>query len=96
MTVRIRITNAPPSNVAPDDVREAWVGVEMPAIADQPDGGGGAGWVGEDNIGGYLVSGDVAFSALAEAGKQTAVDFWYSQPYIAQLRFGADYCEVVG
>ncbi len=40
MVVRIRIVTAPPSNVAPDEVREAWVGVEMNAM---PDGGNASG-----------------------------------------------------
>jgi len=31
MHVRIKITASPPSNVAPEDVRKAWIGLEMPA-----------------------------------------------------------------
>lgn len=93
MVVRIRIVTAPPSNVAPDEVREAWVGVEMNAM---PDGGNASGqWVGDGNIGGYLVNGAAAFHALAEAGKDDAVAFWESLPTIRQLRFDTNCCEVV-
>lgn len=93
MVVRIRITTAPPSNVAPDEVREAWVGVEMNAMPDVEDADDA--WVGENNIGGYLVHGAAAFHALAESGKDEAVAFWESLPHINQLRFAADCCEVV-
>ncbi len=95
MTIQIRITAAPPSNVAPDEIREAWVGIEMPAIRDEPDGGGGAGWVGDSNVGGYLVKGVDAMQALVNAGKTEAFDFWNDLPPIEQLCFGADFCEAV-
>lgn len=39
MVVRIRITAAPPSNVAPDEVCEALVGVEMTAMPDDGNDG---------------------------------------------------------
>lgn len=92
MVVRIRITTAPPSNVAPDEVREAWVGTVMTAMPFAKIDGD---WVGETNVGGYIVNGAAAFVALAKAGRDEAVAFWESLPYISQLRFAADCCEVV-
>jgi hypothetical protein len=93
MPVRIKITAAPPSNVAPDEVREAWVGVEMTAMPD--DGNDGDAWVGEGNIGGYRVKGAAAMYAIEEAGKDEALAFWKNLPHINELRFDADCCEVV-
>lgn len=92
MPVRIKITAAPPSNIAPDEVREAWVGTEMTAMPFAKNDGE---WAGEENLGGYIVNGAAAFNALVEAGKDDAVAFWKSLPYISQLRFAADCCEVV-
>ena len=95
MTVRIRITTAPPSNVAPDEIREAWVGIEMPAEPDQGDLEPGFSWSGGKNAGGYTVTGIDAVKALLDAGKVEACQFWSSPHPPSSLRFGADHCEIV-
>jgi len=93
MEVRIRITTPPPSNFAPDNIREAWVGLEMEAVTDDSDGSDN--WVGSGNVGGYCVRGSHAMQALLGAGKHEAHNFWSDLPPIEQLRFGAEFCEVV-
>jgi len=92
MNVRIRITSAPPSRIAPDEIREAWVGVEMPAV---PDGETVGTWIGNANAGGYIVIGVDAVEALSSAGKHEAAAFWGNPLPPSALRFGAEYCEVV-
>ena len=91
MPVRIRITKIPPGS-APEIIRKQWVDVEMPAVHDTDN----ADWGDNSNIGGYVVVGNDAVDALLDAGRLTAAQFWGSPVPPPQLRFGADYCEVVG
>ncbi|MAZ67204.1 hypothetical protein CL652_00310 [bacterium] len=91
MPIRIRVTKTPPG-FADEHIRKAWVGVEMPA---EPDDGDSEGWSGNENAGGYNVSGVDAVEALLDAGKTEAAQFWSSPVPPPSLRFGADYCEVV-
>ena len=88
----IRIIKAPPSTIAPDDIREAWVGVEMPA---EPDNHMPELWSGPVNAGGYIVTGDDAVKALLTSGKNEAASFWSAPIPPSKLRFAADCCEVV-
>jgi len=64
----------------------------MPA---KPDKGDLEGWSGNENAGGYNVSGVDAVEALLDAGKTEAAQFWSSPVPPPSLRFGTDYCEVV-
>lgn len=89
--MRIRIIKTPPGR-ADQHIRDAWVGIEMPA---KPDKRGVEGWDGDDNAGGYIVSGVDAVEALNAAGKTEAAVFWSNPMPPVSLRFGADYCEVV-
>jgi hypothetical protein len=89
--MRIRITKTPPG-FADEHIRDAWVGVEMPA---EPDKGDLQGWSGNENVGGYNVSGVDAVEALLDAGKTEAAQFWSNPVPPPSLRFGTDYCEVV-
>lgn len=91
MSVRIRIIKTPPG-FASERIRNAWVGLEMPA---EPDKGELKGWSGNENAGGYVVSGVDAVNALLAANKTEAARFWSSPVPSNGLRFGADYCEVI-
>ena len=87
----IRITKTPPGS-ADEHIREAWVGVEMHA---EPDKGDLKGWSGNENVGGYNVSGIDAVNALLATGKTEAAQFWNNPVPPHSLRFGAEYCEVI-
>jgi|GEM_PF-1545500 len=91
MLIRIKITKVP-LGFAPDHIREAWVGLEMPAKQDD----GEMEWDGGENAGGYVVDGVDAVNALVEAGQREAAEFWgHPIPQFSKLCFGADYCEVI-
>lgn len=91
----IRITAVPPGN-APDYVREAWVGVEIPLAPDQ-EVGDDKFWSGRGNVGGYLVQTSDAIDALRAADKSDIAAYWEAIRMMTghQLMFGTDYCEVV-
>ena len=91
MTVLIRIIAPPPSGFVPADVREAWVGVEMPA---EPDNGEGE-WSSDLNAGGYVVKGEDAVKALLDAGKDHAAACWSTPCTPRLLLFVASSCEEV-
>lgn len=57
--MRIRITKTPPG-FADEDIRKAWVGVEMRAEPDKGD----TCWSGDENAGGFVVVGIDAVKAL--------------------------------
>jgi hypothetical protein len=92
MEVRIRITAPPPSNVAPDNIREAWVGVEMKTVSGEEID---SSWSGNANADGYVVSGIVAVQGLIDAGKTEAARYWSCPKIPSFLRFGQEFCEVI-
>tara|TARA_B100000745_G_scaffold20507_1_gene14123 strand:+ start:1524 stop:1817 length:294 start_codon:yes stop_codon:yes gene_type:complete len=95
MTGRIRITEVPPGS-APDEIRTAWVGVEIP-LAPNQEVGEGKFWSGHENAGGHMVNTSDAIDALRAVGREDAADYWEMVRQMTghQLRFGADCCEVV-
>lgn len=98
---RIKIIAAP-AGQAPDWVREAWVGVEIP-LADQgnevsgPFIGALGGAPSPENLDGYEVHGGDALEALRKAGKKDAADWWRKHSALGggHLVFGKQYCELV-
>jgi hypothetical protein len=92
MNIRIRIVKAPPSTIASDSIREAWVGVEMPAMSDKDES---ESWSSAENVGGYVVTGNDAVEALLASGKDEAASFWSTPIPPSKLRFAVDCCEVV-
>ncbi|MBP9836977.1 MAG: hypothetical protein KBC78_04060 [Candidatus Pacebacteria bacterium] len=93
--MKIRIISTPPGSVAPEEIRKQWVGVEIPvAEGGEPEG---ALWVGQQNVGGYVVSITDAIDALRTAGKERAAQFWEEiQASIGdKLRFKKECCEIV-
>lgn len=87
---KIRIVAVPPG-FAPKEIRQQWVGVEIPLSGEDPTGGI---WVGTGNENGYVVSADDAISALRNAGKDDAADFWEGLRGTA-LRFNKQVCEPI-
>jgi len=92
MHVRIKITAAPPSNVAPEDVRKAWIGLEMPATVASVDD---VGWDSGPNAGGYIVQGVDALNALLDGDRVPAAHYWSNPMLPKAFRFGKEFCEVV-
>lgn len=94
---RIRIIETPPG-FAPLNIREEWIGVEIPLLsseqlaADPPSRGLR---VGNENVDGYVVSINAAITALREAGKERAADFWASLPLGSYLEFNRRVCQLV-
>ena len=91
MSVRIRVTATPPGTVSPLMVRQAWVGLELPATPNVEEDE----WTGEENVVGYVVSKVDAIEALLGAGHKSAADFWVSMTPITQFAFDAKDCEVI-
>jgi hypothetical protein len=89
---RIKIIAVPPG-FAPPEIRERWVGVEIPTPTDdelranRPSSAG----IGHENEGGYLVRRESAIQALRAAGKESAARFWelIDGEYLA---FSREYC----
>jgi len=91
MSVRIRVTATPPGIVSPLQVRQAWVGLELPATPNVEEDE----WTGEENIVGYVVSKVDVIEALLGARRKSAADFWVSMTPIKQFVFDAKDCEVI-
>lgn len=90
-TVTIRITAIPPGTVSPLMVRQAWVGLELPATPNVEEDE----WTGEEHIVSYDVSKVDAIEALLGARRKAAVDFWLSLPVITRFTFDTKDCELV-
>jgi len=98
---KIKIVDVPPGQ-APDWVRKAWVGLEMPLSNVQPDHIGIL--IGvvdkkpEDaNAGGYVVSGRVAIETLERKNTEAANWWRENAPWILgnQLVFDKKVCQIV-
>jgi hypothetical protein len=94
---KIRIVKAPPG-IAPRDIREKWVGVEIPLATEeekreQPPSRKLR--VGCSNLNGYIVLRRKAVIALREAGKNDAAAFWERLPFGRYLEFEKEVCEVI-
>ena len=107
MKTRIRITSTP-SGQAPLEIREKWIGVEIPLISPidpvvghKPTKGVQRGVLGGEpdkkNLGGYEVSGAIAIDCLREIAPDAAS--WWEEyvPSVlhADLVFGRDCCELL-
>jgi len=98
MSKKVRIVLMPPG-FAPEEIRQQWVGVEIPlidqdeadALQDNPN------WDASEQYGGSIVSTSDAIAALREAGREEAAQYWEEvQKNIGiKLRFGAEYCEIL-
>ena len=94
---RIRITSTPPG-FAPLEIREQWVGVEIPlaSSADFERNAPGLLRLGTENLGGYRVTGVAAISALESAGKNDAASFWRGLPnWSIYLEFSRNCAELI-
>lgn len=89
--IRIRITVIPPGTVSPLMVRQAWVGLELPAVQNFEEDE----WTGNENAVSYDVSKVDAIEALLGARCKDTADFWLSLPLIKSFTFGARDCELV-
>ena len=93
---KIKIIATPPG-FAPVEIREQWVGVEIPLVNQEeisrnPPSSLG---IGNDNPDGHLVLTDAAIDALRRVGKGKAADFWEGIPLGTYLQFRRDVCEVI-
>lgn len=93
---KIKIIATPPG-FAPEEIRDQWVGVEIPLpteeqIAEDPPSGVG---IGNQNQGGFLVLTSDAIKSLQNAGKNTAVSFWESAGIGRYLRFRKEICKEI-
>ncbi|MDB5264726.1 MAG: hypothetical protein JWN64_297 [Parcubacteria group bacterium] len=92
----IRIIDIPPGVLAPLEIREQWVGVQIPLATDEelrqnPI----AGKLGNDNDDGHIVLRSKAVKALQRAGRYEAADFWHAAPLGMYLQFKQDVCILV-
>jgi len=89
----IRITSTPPG-IAPEWVREQWVGVEIPLPKHDEDGI----QVGvPDNLFGYQVETKVAIEALRKKSPE-AVEWWEENiplGFVSRLVFSRDVCQLI-
>jgi len=86
---------AVPPGQAPDWVRQAWVGLEIPVV--EVEGGDQRGVLGgpAENVDGYKVSGDVAISRLSGVHPKAA-NWWRDNApnvLMGALVFKKDVCE---
>ncbi len=98
MTKKVRII-ATPAGFAPQHIREQWVGVEIPLI-DQEEADvlhDSLNWNSDEQYGGPIVRTSDAITALRDAGKEEAAQFWemVQSQLGTELRFGTEYCELV-
>lgn len=93
----IRIIATPPGQ-APEWVREAWVGIEIP-LTEQESGLVGTGVLGgpPENTGGYQVFGSDAFRALTLKSPEAAQWWLREAPWALgnKLVFARDVCKVI-
>lgn len=87
--MRVRIIQVP-AGFASEEIRQQWVGVEMPVFEGELPRDGM--WSGAENVNGYVVAMSAAVKALQDAGKDDAANFWkhFSTPL---LRFNEQDCE---
>lgn len=81
---------AVPLGFAPEHIRQAWVGVEIPLPEEELSQGIAIG-----NEGVYVVSGNDAITALRNAGKHKAADFWEHHVLPAAQCFSKQVCELI-
>jgi len=88
---KIIVTTAPPG-FAPENIREQWVGVELPV---EDELGNGSGFrTGAENSDGYRVNSFDALKALKAAEKNEAFEFWELRlSPKAMLVFKKEFCD---
>lgn len=96
---RIKIIGVP-TGEAPQDIREAWVGLVLPTLGASEPSGMEAGVLGgeasPENLGGYHVLAGDAVEALRHAGKGEAANWWDDLLFEDEaLIFGKQFCELV-
>jgi len=92
---------ARPSGQAPEWVRDAWIGIQLEAKRDNPEGtiylGVLGGKASQDNIGGYRVNGGKAMKVLTDKNPKAA-QWWNDNAsfvFLGDLVFGAKFCKVI-
>jgi len=80
LSICIRITTTP-SGFAPENTRNAWVGVEMPAVTEDS-ADANKDLDSDTNKGGFLFYGSDAVAALLDAGRIEAAAFWEHQSHL--------------
>lgn len=90
----IRIIATPPG-FAPEEIRKAWIGLELPVATPQDFTDNPPEWneIGTENLGGYIVLKSKAVHILRDHNQTLAADFWDSLGKGLFLRFSRDVCE---
>lgn len=91
----IRVIATPPGAIAPEKIREQWIGITLPVVTTENEIR--SGWNGNDNADGYIVNTTEAIQALRRAEKTEAANYWEEIQHQTgdQLRFGRAYCAVI-
>ncbi len=90
---KIKIIDTPPG-FAPEEIRKQWIGVIIPLSENPIPEDKVVIRIGNQNRGGYKVRGSEAVSALKEAGKHEAAEFW--QPYSGgEFEFKKKFCKLI-
>jgi len=90
---KIKIIAIPPG-FAPQEIREQWVGIEIPLSKNPIPHGEESFRSGSENGDGYQVLATEAIVALRNAGKNDAANFWKNLAG-GTLVFKKDLCELV-
>lgn len=93
----IQIVKTPPGR-APEHIRRMWVGIVLPSEGREANPASKEFRIGDENRGGYLVTGPDALGKLVLHNRE-AYDYWCETfPYLAfggRLVFAADVCQEV-
>lgn len=91
----IKIVAVPPG-LAPQKIREEWVGIQIPlAATDMLRRAHVAVKIDNQNEGGYIVLRIMAVEALRLADKNEAANYWDALPFVRFLQFKQEVCELV-
>ena len=83
-----------PTGVAPQRIREQWIGIEIPLSENPIPKRNGVFNTGNSNGDGYRVNGTDAVKALIAVDKHEAADYWI--PYQSgKFFFKKDVCELI-
>jgi hypothetical protein len=90
---KIKIIDTPPG-FAPEEIREQWLGIEIPLAENPIPADKVVARIGGQNAGGYQVKGTDAVEALKDAEKFEAAEFW--KPYASgNFTFKQEVCELI-
>lgn len=93
----IRIIKTPPGR-APERIRQMWIGIVLPSQGREADPTSGEFRIGDENRGGYVVTGRDALRELREYNHEAFVWWFGTFPHLGldgKLVFATDVCEEI-